>query len=820
MLVEAGKQEQSIALLRLAKKPKLQRFWRDLSLRWKITISLWLAAAVPVLIVTQFNVQYSRTNYIKNLTQSLEQKGAFFTSDFVLWSLEEAKPEAEQIAKTVEAQGVSLTNVQELAPLLQLTSNVEPESIKNFKLIVNRQGQVVAGVAQTIDDRFVDNPPLVAKDQVYRPAYRVLSIPSGVPLGDLEILRATLTTGQPQSGMELVRSSILQKLGLAEQARITPRPQKIAGLKPEEAPFPEGKFDVENGKTGLVSIATHPIQQGNSVVGVVVIGSLLNRNYGIVDVFQAKNDVPVATIFAQDFRVNTSIPYIDPSTGKPDGSRAIGTRVSREVAEKVLLEGKKFVGETNIVGQFYLTYYEPLFNHKQQPVGISFIGTSRREVDAALRTALLQSYGIGVITLIALAFLGAYVANSIVTPIQQLASFASLAGKGQLRKLDTDRADEIGQLAESINQMVENIENSIAAQLEEVQRSMQLKEEAERLAQEQRQQKELLQKRALELLLEVDPVSRGDLTVRAKVTEDELGTIADAYNSLIRSLRELVLGVKESATTVTQSTIANDQMVKTVATGAKQQVEALQEALQQVAVMAESLQEVEQRAQIAQSQVNEAVAVVAEGDKVMTRTVAEINVAREKVTKAAEKVQLLESASQKIAKVVKLIGNFAAQTNLLALNASIEAARAGEEGESFKVVADEVRALAQRSTEATREIRRLLEEIQGQVNEVVSAIQEGTEQVAESTELIEQARQRLQAINAVSAEVNQLINDIAQASHLQLLNSDRVKQVMTQVATIATDNSQQAETVARTFDELLALAQRLQQQVGRFKVNS
>lgn len=820
MLVEAGKQERTFALPNLPKRPRLKNFWRNLSLRWKITISLWLAAALPVVIITQFNVQYSRKNYIDNLTQTLQEKGAFFTTDFVLWSLAEALPEAEKTAGALQSPTINLRDSSSILPLLQLSSNVEPESIKSFKVVVDSQGRVIAGRGQVIDDKFVDNPPLRAGDEVYRPAYRSYSISTGVELADLEILQTTLSTGQPQSGAELVRSSILQKLGLAEQARINPRPQKIAGLKPEDAPFPEGRFDVETGKIGLVTIATHPIKRGNNTVGVVIIGSLINRNYGIVDTFQVKNNVPVATIFAQDFRINTSIPYIDPRTGKGDGSRAIGTRVAREVAERVLIAGEKFLGETNIVGDFYLTYYEPLFNHKQEVVGIAFIGKSRREIDATLRVALLQSYGIGLITLVVLAFLGTYVANSIVTPIQQLASFAGLVGQGQLQKLDTDRGDEIGQLAASINQMVINIENSIEAQLEEVQRSMQLKEEAERLAREQREQKELLQRRALELLLEVDPVSRGDLTIRAKVTEDELGTIADSYNSLIRSLRELVLGVKESAATVTQSTIANDQVVKTVARGAKQQVEALEKAVGQVELMAQSLQEVEQRAQVAQNQVNEAVAVVAEGDKVMTRTVAEINVAKEKVTRAAEKVQLLEDASQKIARVVKLIGNFAAQTNVLALNASIEAARAGEEGESFKVVADEVRALAHRSTEATREIRRLLEEIQGQVGEVVSSIQEGTEQVAESTELLEQARQRLQVINQVSAEISQLVNDIARASQQQLINSNRVKQVMAEVGTIANNNSQQAEMVAQTFDQLLALSQRLQEQVGKFKVES
>ncbi|PLS68372.1 MAG: hypothetical protein CV045_08210, partial [Cyanobacteria bacterium M5B4] len=415
-------------------------------------------------------------------------------------------------------------------------------------------------------------------------------------------------------------------------------------------------------------------------------------------------------------------------------------------------------------------------------------------------------------------FVGAYIANTIVAPIKQLAAFAKGVGTDNLQRIDIDRGDEIGQLGASFNQMLESLEVALKAQMQEVERSIALKEESERLAQEQQQAKEFLQKRALELLLEVDPISRGDLTTRAKVTPDEIGTIADSYNSLVRSLRELVMGVQQSATTVTNSTMANEEAVKTVAIGAKKQVESLQEALQQVEVMTSSLQQVGRQAQKAQSQVNSAVAVVADGDRAITETVAGITSAREKVTQAAEKMELLEVASEKIARVVKLIGNFAAQTNLLALNASIEAARAGEEGASFKVVADEVRALAQRSTEATREIRRLLEDIEIQVGEVVSAIKEGTEQVSESTELIEVARQRLSEVNRVSNEISQLIEDIAQSSVAQLTTSDRVKTTMEAVAAIAVDNSQQSETVAQTFNELLALAQNLQDQVGRFKI--
>jgi|GEM_PF-4916249 len=805
---------------------KVKHLWRDLGLRWKITLSLWLAAALPVAIVTQTNVQFYRTTYINNLKTTLQEKGAWLTSDFVLWSLDQAKREAEEIAKTVQDSQISLEgNVSAndrvlFRSFLQLTSDAEPESIKNFKIIVNRSGRVIAANGQIINDRFVDNPPLSKEGEVYRPSYRSVTIPANTNLQNLAILQKTLTEGKAQSGSELLKSDLLQKLGIAEQATIKPRPQITQGLAPGEAPLPEGKFDVEGGKAGLVNIATFPIQQQGRTTGAVIVGSLLNRNYGIVEAFQVKANVPVATIFAQDFHINTSVPYPNPETRQPDGTRAIGTRAAQIVAETVLLKGQTFVGEANIVGKPYVTYYEPLFDHQQKIVGMSFVGTSRQAVDEALRANLIQSYTIGFITLVVLLFVGAYVANTIVEPLRQLSIYAQAVGKGDLLPIDTDRKDEIGQLGESFNQMVTNLEAAMKSQIEAIERSMALREQAEQLAKQQQEQKELLQRRALELLMAVDPVSRGDLTVRANVTEDELGMIADSYNSLIRSLGELVLGVQQSAITVTQSTVANEEVVKTVAIGAQKQLDAIQNALQQVEIMAQSLQEVERRAQKAQSQVNSAVAVVAEGDKVITETVAGITTAQEKVNRAAEKVQLLEAASQKIARVVKLIGNFAAQTNLLALNASIEAARAGEEGESFKVVADEVRALAQRSTEATREIRRLLEEIQSQVGEVVSAIYEGTNQVTASTGLIETARQRLNEINRVSKEVNALIEDIAQVSNAQLESSSQVKETITAVAQIAEDNSRRSRQVAKTFEELLALAQGLQEQVSKFKVSA
>jgi methyl-accepting chemotaxis protein PixJ len=167
---------------------------------------------------------------------------------------------------------------------------------------------------------------------------------------------------------------------------------------------------------------------------------------------------------------------------------------------------------------------------------------------------------------------------------------------------------------------------------------------------------------------------------------------------------------------------------------------------------------------------------------------------------------------------VNLIGRFAAQTNLLALKASIEAARAGEEGRGFAVLADEVRALASQSAQATAEIESLVTTIQTETNEVVAAMEAGTEQVAQGTRLVDETRLSLNKITAVSAHLGELVQAIAEATVAQTEVSESVTQTISDVATIATQTSLEATQVSASFKELLAVASELQASVGQFKV--
>jgi len=342
--------------------------------------------------------------------------------------------------------------------------------------------------------------------------------------------------------------------------------------------------------------------------------------------------------------------------------------------------------------------------------------------------------------------------------------------------------------------------------------------EADERAEQQKQEKEFLQRRALELLMEVDPVSRGDLTIRANVTADEVGTIADSYNAIIRNLRKLVVEVQGASQSVTQTATNNEMSVRSVSNEALKQSESINSALQEIKVMAESSRGVENRAKQAEQGMQVAVSALREGDEAMNRTVEGISEIRETVSETAKKVKRLGETSQKISRIVNLISNFAAQTNLLALNAAIEAARAGEEGRGFSVVAEEVRDLAEQSATSTAEIEQLVEEIQSQTNEVVAAMETGTEQVVTGTKLVQNAREKLNQIAMVSKQVNSIVREIAIAANTQTKTSDHMGETMQGIAAIATDTSKQSEDVARSFSELLQVAQDLQVSVSQFKV--
>ena len=428
------------------------------------------------------------------------------------------------------------------------------------------------------------------------------------------------------------------------------------------------------------------------------------------------------------------------------------------------------------------------------------------------------------LTALIVTVIAAYLANRATRPIVNAASAVEKLGQGELdTRIRVQGQDEFATLGSNINRMAGQIQNLLVEQEEATRQQLAIQDQAARQQAENTEQqklaKEQLQKRALELLMEVDPISRGDLTIRASVTEDEIGTLADSYNATVESLRKIVSQVQTAAKLVVATTSSSEISVQDLSTEALRQTEEIAAALNRIQEMSISIQTVAANAQQAEAAVLQANQTVEEGDAAMNRTVDGILTLRETVTETSKKVQRLGESSQRISQVVNLIGRFAAQTNLLALKASIEAARAGEEGRGFAILADEVRALASQSAQATTEIETLVGAIQTETNEVAAAMEAGTQQVVTSTLLVDETRQSLNKITAVSAQIGALVKAIASSTVTQKHASESVTQTMTDVAAIANQTSNEATLVSASFKELLEVANELQASAGQFKVS-
>ncbi|MBF2073417.1 MAG: GAF domain-containing protein [Synechococcales cyanobacterium C42_A2020_086] len=336
--------------------------------------------------------------------------------------------------------------------------------------------------------------------------------------------------------------------------------------------------------------------------------------------------------------------------------------------------------------------------------------------------------------------------------------------------------------------------------------------------QQQAEQKELIQQQVIQLLVAVRPALEGDLTVRAPVTDNEVGTIADAYNNTLGSLRQIVSQMLAAASQVTQTSQASESAIAQLTSQATAQSQALNQALERVQTILASTRAVEANSQQVEAAVQQANQTVMTGDATIDRTVDEMQNIRETVTEADERLQRLSESVQKIARVLNLIRNFTTQTQLLALNASIEATRAGEYGRGFAVVANEVRSLARQSADAATDIEELVQEIQAGMAEVSTAMETGIDQVESGTQVVTEARQSLNAIVSATSQISQLISGITQATQDQTQQVQLLTHTVADVAAIADKTSEDSAAIAASFKDLLTMAEDLQAKSNQFKV--
>jgi PAS domain S-box-containing protein len=336
----------------------------------------------------------------------------------------------------------------------------------------------------------------------------------------------------------------------------------------------------------------------------------------------------------------------------------------------------------------------------------------------------------------------------------------------------------------------------------------------------QRVSKERLQQQVTTLLREIEGAAQGDLTVRANVSEGEMGTVADFFNAIIENLRAIVNQVKDTTGGVNTSLGENEGSLRRLAEDSQKQSEEITRTLDSVQKMTLSIQEVASSARQAAQVARIASARAEVGEEAMDRTVQGILTLQATVGDTAQKVQRLGESSQKISKVAALINRIAIQTNLLAINAGVEAARAGEEGQGFAVVAKEVGALAARSASATKEIERIIDSIRLEISEVVESMGLSSAQAAEGSLLIEESKRSLGEILEVSRQIDQLAQVISTATVSQAETSESVNTLMQDLALVSSRTSDASRQVSGSLQQTVQAAKLLQESVETFKVEA
>lgn len=340
----------------------------------------------------------------------------------------------------------------------------------------------------------------------------------------------------------------------------------------------------------------------------------------------------------------------------------------------------------------------------------------------------------------------------------------------------------------------------------------------ERLAKEQSEQNERNQKAILRLLDEMGSLADGDLTVEATVTEDITGTIADSFNFAIEELRKLVSTVNDTAIMVDTATKQTETTAVHLAKAAKNQTREINAATESIALMAASIEEVSGNAERSSDVARHSVEVAHKGGEAVRRTIDGMNAIRETIQETSKRIKRLGESSQEIGNIIELISDIAEQTNILALNASIQASMAGEAGRGFAVVADEVQRLAERSTNATKQIEVLVRKIQADTNEAVISMERSTTDVVGGALLAENAGAALDEIEQVSNQIASLVQNISSSARQQALAAADVTRRTARLREIGDQTGRATMATAASIANLSELATQLRKTVEGFSL--
>lgn len=332
-------------------------------------------------------------------------------------------------------------------------------------------------------------------------------------------------------------------------------------------------------------------------------------------------------------------------------------------------------------------------------------------------------------------------------------------------------------------------------------------------------QKQYLASNVETLLQHIRRVADGDLTVRVPVkSEDDIGSLAESLNKTIATIEQMLGRVVESAdrtvATVHDISAATEGLS---ASAGRQTMQAMQVA-GAVEQMSATIEETTQQTSLAAHEASLANDDAQHGGSAMKTMMDNVRQVATVVIQSADKISALGKSSEQIGEIIEVIDEIADQTNLLALNAAIEAARAGEQGRGFAVVADEVRKLAERTQKATKQISATIKIIQRDTSEAVGAMQAGTRLVQDGEKALNQTSEAFLAILQRTERVSDVMSQLATASEEQAATSNTMAHSVGVITGSIEESAQDVGNIAQSTLGLQAQAEELRALIGQFTI--
>jgi len=381
--------------------------------------------------------------------------------------------------------------------------------------------------------------------------------------------------------------------------------------------------------------------------------------------------------------------------------------------------------------------------------------------------------------------------------VTHISVVAQQAAAGNLQaRAKVESKDELGQMAVAFNQMLDRITTLVQTEDE----------------------RDQLQRRLMEFLVLVAEVSKGDLTKRGQVTADMFGNLADAFNLMLDRFGKLMHQVRDAAGKVNDSAGALLDTASGLTQTAQRQAEESTRTLEAVEGLTRSMRQVADTAGASSESAKQALTATERGRVAVQETVQDMQSIRAAVQRMSKQVKGLGDRSLEISQIVSTIRDIASQTNLLALNAAIEAAGAGEAGARFAVVADQVRKLAESSTQATKEIADLVKVIQTETQDAVVAMEAETQAVEAGSASALRTGDVFKEISQIAQRSAEIAQVIADSSIQQTAATEEVARTIKDITGEAVSTLQSADQTRQTVETVAKLAEGLSSSVAQFKV--